>query len=154
MEKMIRVNLLVPPRLWSALAKAAAESGHPRASFVRMVLQQACEKGAAPVPSQPAAPFKPAATNVWTPPKAKPGSELSTQEDARDKYESFLREGDWIEDALAKTDAIWAKNGLAYSWCTTALPGDWEDLYRERAAGVGRDAEADVLLHNRAIHRI
>lgn len=62
MEKMMRVNLLVPPRLWPALAKAAAESGHPRASFVRMVLQQACEKGAAPVRtavvSRAAAPVK------------------------------------------------------------------------------------------------
>lgn len=55
MEKMMRVNLLVPPRLWPALAKAAAESGHPRASFVRMVLQQACEKGAAPVRAASAA---------------------------------------------------------------------------------------------------
>ena len=90
----------------------------------------------------------------FVPRKAIPGSELSTDAEAVMKYETFLAAGEWIPDALAKVDAIWRKNGLAYDWQTVELPLYIRDEYRERAVAAGRDAEADLEIHDRALERI
>jgi hypothetical protein len=90
----------------------------------------------------------------FVPPKALPGSELSTQAEAVAKYSSLVSAGEWIPDAMAKVDEIWKKNGLIYMWNTVALPEYVKEEYRERAKAAGRDPEPDLRLHEDTTERI